>query len=32
VESANKDFDIPGVRMKILKEILSDLGFMKGNK
>jgi beta-lactamase class D len=32
LESANKDFDMPTVRMKILKDILADLGFMKGNK
>jgi beta-lactamase class D len=32
MESANKDFDMPNLRLKILKEILSDLGFMKGNK
>ena len=32
LESAAKDFDMPAVRMKLLKEILADLGFMKGNK
>ena len=32
LESARKDFDMPAVRMKILKDILTDLGFMKGNK
>jgi beta-lactamase class D len=32
LESANKEFDMPGTRMRILKGILSQLGFMKGNK
>jgi beta-lactamase class D len=32
LESPNKDFDMPTVRMKILKDILAQLGFMKGNK
>jgi beta-lactamase class D len=32
LESADKTFDMTGVRMKILKGILTDLGFMKGNK
>jgi beta-lactamase class D len=32
LESADKTFDMTGVRMKILKDILTDLGFMKGNK
>lgn len=32
LESPDKDFDMPAVRMKILKGILGDLGFMKGNK
>ncbi len=32
LESPDKDFDMVGVRMKILKGILADLGFMKGNK
>lgn len=32
LESSKKDFDMPTIRMKILKDILSDLGFMKGNK
>lgn len=32
VESNDKSIDMATVRMKILKGILSDLGFMKGNK
>jgi beta-lactamase class D len=32
LESTSKDFDMPAVRMKILKDILAQLGFMKGNK
>jgi beta-lactamase class D len=32
LESPEKDFDMPAVRMKILKDILAQLGFMKGNK
>jgi beta-lactamase class D len=32
LESSDRDFDMPAVRMKILKDILADLGFMKGNK
>jgi beta-lactamase class D len=32
VESPDKDFDMSAIRMKILKDILAKLGFMKGNK
>jgi beta-lactamase class D len=32
LESKEKAFDMPAVRMKILKGILGELGFMKGNK
>jgi len=32
LESTNKNFDIPTVRMKILKDILNQLGFMQGKK
>lgn len=32
LETPNKDIDMPAVRMKILKGILNQLGFMKGNK
>jgi beta-lactamase class D len=30
IESAEKNFDIKTVRMKILKDILGQLGFFKG--
>src|SRR5947209_15104023 len=32
LESSDKNIDIPSVRMKILKSILDQLGFMKGRK
>ena len=32
LESEDKDFDMAAIRMKILKDILTQLGFMKGNK
>lgn len=32
LESKDKNIDMPTVRMKILKDILNQLGFMKGNK
>jgi beta-lactamase class D len=32
VESPDKDFDMSAIRMKVLKDILAKLGFMKGNK
>lgn len=32
MESADKNIDMPAVRMKILKDILSQLGFMQGKK
>ena len=32
LESSKKDFDMIEVRMKILKGILKDLGFMEGKK
>ena len=32
LESSKEDFDMATVRMKILKDILAHLGFMKGNK
>ncbi|HWI89684.1 MAG TPA: class D beta-lactamase [Flavisolibacter sp.] len=32
IESPEKNFDMPTVRMKILKDILSHLGFMQGKK
>lgn len=32
LQTTNQDFDMPAVRMKILKGILNQLGFMKGNK
>ncbi len=32
IESKEKDFDMPTVRLKILKDILSHLGFMQGKK
>jgi beta-lactamase class D len=32
LESKTQQFDMAGVRMKILKGIMSDLGFFKGNK
>lgn len=32
IESPQKNFDMPTVRMKILKDILSHLGFMQGKK
>lgn len=32
LESADKNFDMPTIRMKILKDILMQLGFMKENK
>lgn len=32
IESPDKEFDMTTVRMKILKGILDQLGFMKGNK
>jgi len=32
LESADKSFDMLTVRMKMLKDILAHLGFMKGNK
>lgn len=32
LESSDKEFDMVTVRMKVLKEILAHLGFMKGNK
>ena len=32
IESPNKDFDMPVIRMKILKDILAKLGFMQGRK
>ena len=32
LESSAKDFDMVTVRMKILKDILNQLGFMKGRK
>lgn len=31
IESPEKDFDMVNVRMKMLKEILGQLGFLKGN-
>ena len=30
IESANPDFDMWNIRMKILKDILKHLGFMEG--
>lgn len=30
IESHQQDFDMPAVRIKMLKEILGDMGFMKG--
>lgn len=32
IESPEKDFDMPTVRMKMLKDILAQLGFMQGKK
>jgi len=32
IETADKNSDIPAIRMKILKGILGDLGFLKGSK
>jgi beta-lactamase class D len=32
IESADKNFDMRNVRMKVLKDILDHLGFMKGRK
>lgn len=32
VESANKDYDLSTVRLKMLKDILKQLGFMEGRK
>lgn len=32
LESADKNIDMPAVRMKILQGILTELGFFKGNK
>jgi beta-lactamase class D len=32
IETADKSIDFPTVRMKILKDILAHLGFMKGNR
>lgn len=32
LESKDKNIDMPTVRMKILKDILDQLGFMKGNR
>jgi beta-lactamase class D len=32
IESKQKNFDMPNVRMKILKDILGHLGFMQGKK
>jgi beta-lactamase class D len=32
IESPQQNFDMPTVRMKILKDILSHLGFMQGKK
>ena len=32
IESPQKNFDLPTMRMKILKDILGHLGFMQGKK
>ena len=32
LESADAQIDMPAVRMKLLKDILDHLGFMKGTK
>jgi beta-lactamase class D len=32
IESPQKNFDLPTMRMKILKDILGHLGFMQGNR
>lgn len=32
VESANKDYDLTSIRLKILKDILKQLGYMEGKK
>ena len=32
IESKEKNFDMPTVRMKILKDLLNHLGFMQGRK
>jgi len=31
IESADPNFDMPAIRMKMLKDILNELGFFKGN-